>query len=242
MKTLILLLVLFISTIADAKTITLNGLTYGTEKSLVKGAWNGDEARGQLPTQEWLQSKMESKEHPLKWHSDLHPQLDLIWVINGPIDQVNKEVLAQQPTDRPATWFWSGASSSGLQTDVTIDLDAGGVGLLSLWQKGVKVGSCRCRSSEDTAKRPIGRHVVSEKNFGTHDGRPARLSQAATKKIGRPIYMYYTACIHETRGFFLHGGNQSSPTGGCIRIPFYADAEVWKLLQKGSQVNITQLG
>ena len=242
MKTLIIVLSVFISTIAGAKTLTLSGLTYGTEKSLVKGGWNGTEARGQVPTQEWLASKIESKEHPLKWHSDLHPQLDLIWTISGPLEQVNKEVLDQQPKDRPATWFWSGASSSGLQTDVTIDLDAGGVGRLSLWQKGVKVGSCRCRSSEDTAKRPIGRRVVSEKNFSQHDGRPARLSTTATKKIGRPIYMFYAVQIDEARGFFLHGGNQASSTGGCIRIPFYADAEVWKLLQKGSQVNITQLG
>ncbi len=240
-KVLFFFLTIFTSTKLTAGILKVGDCVFGQEGGdLVKVSWNGDTSGITMPDKSFVASKIAEKQHPLSWHKDLHPNLDLVWTISGDIDKINQMVDSNQPTNRPATWIWSGVKATE-NINLVINLDKKGVGRITIWQAGKKVGSCRCRSSSDTAKVPTGSRTITGKNYESHDGRPARKSNKASKKAGKDVWMYYAMCLgDETDGFFLHGGNQAGESGGCIRIPYYMDQYIYHLTRVGVRVEITQ--
>jgi hypothetical protein len=165
---------------------------------------------------------------------------ELVWVVNGPAQALNKELEKEGAGN--ASFFWTGIDLSQPKK-VVLSLEPDGVGMVRLYQRGQIVAQFRCvsgnREGGEVVKAqpdPKTYKVAVKATIPDKDG----VKTIMSKEFKRP--MKWAIGIDQTRGIYLHAGDLSKNSHGCIRVSYAAAPRLFDNIPLGTQVEVKWVG
>ncbi len=219
-------------------------LTFGspTGELLIRG-YSKDNAAACAPLVDPVcQRCWKEKLHPWLWQDQVDQTItnntnaELMWVVNGPAQALNEEL--EKEGAGYASFFWTGIDLNQPKK-LIISLEPNGVGMVRLYQSGQIVAQCRCvsgnREGDEAVKAqpdPKDYKVWVKATVPDKDGVKAIMS----KEFKRP--MKWAIGIDQTRGIYLHAGDLSQNSHGCIRVSYAAAPRLFDNVPIGTQVEV----
>ncbi len=230
MKVLQIVLFLFVL-ISNARSAQeVEGLLFGNEEGFVKVNLNLAPEKNQAAKAQVLDYIQKNRTtHPFLWSM---PNVEFFWVVGGDLNKIH-QTIAQKKT--APSWIWAGIDPK-TPLELKVSLLSDGRGTVGVYQGENLVGRCFCRSSGRSKQPSAGNTNLSGKQTESVEGEKGRVSRK------HDSWMPWAIGIGPaTGGYYLHGGDTSTQSDGCIRIGRGTAQILYRILKGKEKVEIVHL-
>lgn len=234
---LILVVQGLLATTVFSRTITVDGLTFGSKDGNLTLV--GVSTRKELLPAEkpGIVSKIRDCEkaglHPFKWQEKVPEGVSLLFPVSGQLAKIHENLKDFcSGNKRHPSWIWAGINEEK-PLSLSIHMYANGEGWIDIFQDGKKVGYTPCMSSPRSKQMKTGLWSIASKGNETQNGEKGRMS------VKWGCWMSWALEIENSvGGCYLHGGSLISESDGCVHLPRPVAKVLYHLLRKGDAVEI----
>lgn len=225
------------SSIVFSQTVEYGGKFYSFPAFETPGLDKNDPKKDSIHSliiEKFHQLRREGVVHPVSWEDEIlkvlpdRVDLELMCIIGGDLKAINKDVKDLGGT----TWLYKNIDWNTVRLEVKLLYD--GSGLVTLYDKQGCVGMFRCHSSaiQDVRKencQPLGEYTFEGKpglrNHVNHEG----------------VLMENARRFDPDRGLFIHLGQITAPSHGCLRVSEWWSNTIFDMVPKGAKIKVSWL-